>query len=64
MTYPAIGSVLLPKRGRRHLPALTVRQIHRPDHMVTVRDPQAPKGRRTLKVSELRKDYNFDGVVE
>ena len=55
MTYPNIGEAWVPKRGRRHLTPIIVRNVHRADRSVLVVDEAGR--RREVPVRDLRRDY-------
>lgn len=55
MTYPQIGEAWRPKRGRRDLTPVTIRNIYRADHSVLVTHGNGRTG--VLPVRDLRRDY-------
>jgi hypothetical protein len=62
MTAPdgvQIDTIWTPKRGkgRAALPDLRIKQIHRPDRMVTVFEINESGTRRVMKWRELLRDY-------
>jgi hypothetical protein len=53
-----IGARFTPRRGRRHLCPLVVRQIHRKDRSVTAVLDSGE--RREIRLSDLTKNYKPD----
>jgi len=55
MSYPEIGEAFQPKRGRRHLTPITIRNIYRADQSVLVTHGDGHTG--VLRLRDLRRDY-------
>lgn len=55
MTFPRIGTILSPKRGRKVAPA-TVLNIYRPDRAVLL---DTEGGRKVARMADVRRNYTY-----